>query len=130
MPWTPVSFGRTCDDAIQTLLFSGSCAEAARTACPKIPDSSGFARRGVARLVWSADLTKEIPIMSETEQLGATLSPEENQFFETGGNAEIPRAETGTLAEGSEPGDHARAGDAARDGQARVEKMVSLSALH
>ena len=28
--------------------------------------------------------------MSETESLGATLTPEENQFFESGGNSEIP----------------------------------------
>jgi hypothetical protein len=70
--------------------------------------------------------------MSDTD-LGATLSPEENAFFETGGNSEIP---TGDKAAGAGEAQESNAGDgkteaqADRDGQTKVEKMVSLSALH
>jgi hypothetical protein len=73
--------------------------------------------------------------MSEPELLGATLSPEENQYFETGGNSTIPGGESDAGSnEGRDAGDGANAGrpegESAKDGQARVEKMVSLSALH
>jgi hypothetical protein len=75
--------------------------------------------------------------MSEPELVGATLSPEENQYFETGGNSTIPGSETDAGSnEGGNSGDGAKAADgtpepdSARDGQARIEKMVSLSALH
>jgi hypothetical protein len=70
--------------------------------------------------------------MSDTD-LGATLSPQENAFFETGGNSEIP---TGDKAAGEGEGQETNAGDgkttegADKDGQTKVEKMVSLSALH
>jgi hypothetical protein len=74
--------------------------------------------------------------MSDTD-LGATLTPEENQFFETGGQSEIPDADaTGQAADGSSSEDGRPADDGrGPDGQpsheqARAEKMVSLSALH
>jgi hypothetical protein len=78
--------------------------------------------------------------MTESD-LGATLSPEENAYFETGGNAEIPAGnEHAGAAEGdggreAEPGDgstaaHPDNNGRAQDGQAKVEKLVSLSALH
>jgi len=68
--------------------------------------------------------------MSDTD-LGATLTPEENQFFETGGNSEIPDAGTnGNSAEGGASGE-GRPTDGPPSGeQTRAEKMVSLSALH
>jgi hypothetical protein len=73
--------------------------------------------------------------MSETESLGATLSPEENQFFETGGNSAIPGGDTGAGEATTDSGDGANAGgrpegEAGKDGQTKVEKMVSLAALH
>lgn len=74
--------------------------------------------------------------MSETIDLGPAFSPEENAFFESGGESSIP--ETGSDTSGSDTG-----GDAGRtepekplvadkDGKGgdKVEKMVSLSALH
>jgi hypothetical protein len=70
--------------------------------------------------------------MTDTD-LGATLSPEENAFFETGGNTEIPNGDSDADA-GAGGGQEATAGKtteaADKDGQAKVEKMVSLSALH
>jgi hypothetical protein len=75
--------------------------------------------------------------MSETEPLGATLSPEENKFFETGGNSEIPGGDTnpgspdaGGSGDGADTGGATTESQAAKDGPAKVEKMVSLSALH
>jgi hypothetical protein len=75
--------------------------------------------------------------MSEPELVGATLSPEENQYFETGGNSTIPGGETDADSnQGRNSGDGAKTADggleadSAKDGQARIEKMVSLSALH
>jgi hypothetical protein len=70
--------------------------------------------------------------MTDTD-LGATLSPEENAFFETGGNTEIPNGDRDADA-GAGGGQEATAGKTAEaadtDGQTKVEKMVSLSALH
>jgi hypothetical protein len=71
--------------------------------------------------------------MSDIDTIGATLSPEENAFFETGGNSEIP---TGEKIADAPDGQQSSAGDgrmteaADKDGQTKVEKMVSLSALH
>jgi hypothetical protein len=71
--------------------------------------------------------------MSDIDTIGATLSPEENAFFETGGNSEIPVGEK--IADAPD-GRQSSAGDgktteaADKDGQTKVEKMVSLSALH
>ena len=71
--------------------------------------------------------------MSDTDNLLGELSPEENAFFETGGNAGIP---TGETSAGAGEGQQSSAGDGStaerpdKDGQTRSEKMVSLSALH
>jgi hypothetical protein len=69
--------------------------------------------------------------------LGATLTPEENQYFETGGNSQIPDLGTGShAAEGSsdtddgQPIDDQFPGGRPSNEQTRAEKMVSLSALH
>jgi hypothetical protein len=71
--------------------------------------------------------------------LGATLSPEENAYFETGGNAEIPagKDDAGTSEGGGQEADAGDGGaldtplgQADGNGQAKIEKMVSLSALH
>jgi hypothetical protein len=81
--------------------------------------------------------------MTDTNTIAATLTPEENAFFESGGTAAIPDTSSGG-AEG-ERGTDANADGQAQDGQAqdnqtqdgqtqdnqtRAEKMVSLSALH
>jgi hypothetical protein len=67
--------------------------------------------------------------MSDND-LGATLSPEENAFFETGGQSEIPNRD-GDAGPGELSGDAGPAETgAAPDPAAKVEKMVSLSALH
>jgi hypothetical protein len=78
--------------------------------------------------------------MSDIDTIGTTLSPEENAFFESGGNTEIPTGEkTADAGEGQktgqQTGQESNAGDgkteaADKDGQTKVEKMVSLSALH
>jgi hypothetical protein len=72
--------------------------------------------------------------------LGATLSPEENSYFESGGNSEIPGGGGTTTTNdqasgGGGTGAAADAGTPGADGktpdkQLTVEKMVSLSALH
>ena len=69
--------------------------------------------------------------MSETDALGATLSPEENAYFETSGQTGIPESapDAGGAGEATD-GSGAGAGEPARDDQPRSEKMVSLSALH
>ncbi len=72
--------------------------------------------------------------MSDTDTIGATLTPEENAFFESGGTTEIPGSAGGdNSAEGG--GTEGNTGGQAQDGQVqdgptKVEKMVSLSALH
>src|ERR1700730_17359025 len=64
--------------------------------------------------------------MSDTEpDPGAALTPEENAFFESGGNSEMP---LGEKAAGEAEPDKTEAAD--KDSQTKVEKMVSLSALH
>src|ERR1700687_350753 len=71
--------------------------------------------------------------MSDIDTIGATLSPEENAFFETGGNTEIPTGDkaAGTGEGGGHEADAGKTTEAAdKDGQTKVEKMVSLSALH
>jgi hypothetical protein len=68
--------------------------------------------------------------MSDTTDIGPAFSPEENAFFESGGNTEIP---AGDNAAGMSEGQDTGAGDAkteTADGQTKVEKMVSLAALH
>ncbi len=70
--------------------------------------------------------------MTDTD-LGATLSPEENAYFETGGNSEIPGGEKATdMGEGqqADAGDGKTTEGADKDSQTKAEKMVSLSALH
>src|SRR5258708_14695908 len=70
--------------------------------------------------------------MRDTD-LGATLSPEENAYFETGGNSEIPGGEKATdMGEGqqADAGDGKTTEGADKDSQTKAEKMVSLSALH
>jgi hypothetical protein len=73
--------------------------------------------------------------MNDTTDIGPAFSPEENAFFESGGNTEIP---AGDNAAGVGEGQDANAGDTGAgdaktetaDGQTKVEKMVSLAALH
>lgn len=64
-----------------------------------------------------------------------SLSPEENAYFETGGNSEIPggekAAETETTTTQEEPAKvEPEKTEAAKTEADKVEKMVSLSALH
>lgn len=71
--------------------------------------------------------------MTDTD-LGASLSPAEESYFESGGNTEIPSGEMAAAesADGADPNKAAEPAD--QEGQARTEnkaeKMVSLSALH
>jgi hypothetical protein len=70
--------------------------------------------------------------MSDTFDIGPAFSPEENAFFESGGNTEIPNGEKAADAGDGKTTDTAQpteAADKAGD-QTKVEKMVSLSALH
>src|SRR6202789_2426520 len=72
--------------------------------------------------------------MSETIDLGDSgLSPEENAFFESGGKTELPAGDKaagegeGSAATETTTPDPTEAAKAETD---KVEKMVSLSALH
>jgi sugar-specific transcriptional regulator TrmB len=68
--------------------------------------------------------------MSDTMDIGPAFSPEENAYFESGGNSEIA---AGDNAAGAGEGQDTGAGDGkaeTADGQPKIEKMVSLAALH
>src|SRR6266403_5119587 len=72
--------------------------------------------------------------MTDTD-LGASLSPEENAFFESGGESAIP-SETGSATSASETinGSEGQAGDKGADqgktGGEKVPSTVPLAALH
>ncbi len=66
--------------------------------------------------------------MSDTETLGATLSPEEQSYFDSNGTTEIQTSEK-TAGEG-EGGAAQSANEADGKGTPKVEQMVSLAALH
>src|SRR6266404_3382806 len=71
--------------------------------------------------------------MTDTD-LGASLSPEENAFFESGGESAIP--DTGSESSGSETtnGSEGQAGDKGADqsktGGEKAPSTVPLAALH
>lgn len=67
--------------------------------------------------------------MSETIDLGESLTPEENSYFETGGESTIPTGEKSADGEGQAEKTETTEG-ADKSGDPKVEKMVSLSALH
>jgi hypothetical protein len=64
--------------------------------------------------------------MSDTFDIGPTFSPEENAFFESGGNTEIPTGDKAAESGKTEVTDTGKTTETAD----KVEKMVSLSALH
>lgn len=71
--------------------------------------------------------------MTETDPLGASLTPAETNYFETSGATEIPSDEVAGAAAGDADQDgHERSdGGQQNDGGApRPEKMVALAALH
>lgn len=74
--------------------------------------------------------------MSDIDAVAATLSPDEQKFFDTGGESGLPDAGQGDAGTTTTSNDAAtapetgKAGEGDKDGADKVEKMVSLSALH
>jgi hypothetical protein len=75
--------------------------------------------------------------MSDVHDLGAELSPEEQGYFDNGGEGTIPEGDKGAGGEGEGTGDTEgtqktdaeKAGEGEKGGD-KIEKMVSLAALH
>jgi hypothetical protein len=65
--------------------------------------------------------------MSDTD-LGASLSPQEESYFETGGEAEIPASAAAAADGGTQSGASAENGGA--EEQTQAQKLVKLEALH
>jgi hypothetical protein len=66
--------------------------------------------------------------MTDTD-LGASLSPDEESYFESGGNTEIPSGEQAATTESDDHAPHDR-GEGDKDTGAKAVRMVSLAALH